>query len=108
MKLTIGEAREFVRARLDELAAQEGDMLLGTIDDRNLDNTIDSLLEDAITYIHLAAPASLMEGPILTESNFAPGDLSITDRVLDIDTALADIEDDSLRFISFQCGDSDI
>ena len=108
MKLTIGEAREFVRARLDELAAQESDMLLGAIDDRNLDNTVDKLLEDAITYIHLAAPASLMEGPILTESNFAPGDLSVRDGVIDIDTALADIGDDILRFISFQCGDSDI
>ncbi len=108
MKLTIGEAREFVRARLDELAAQASDMLLSAIDDRNLDNTIDTLLEDAITYIHLAAPASLMEGPILTESNFAQDDLTIVDRVLDIDTALADIGDDILRFISFQCGDSDI
>lgn len=108
MKLTIGEAREFVRARLDELAAQESDMLLDVIDDRNLDNTIDSLLEDAITYIHLAAPASLMEGPIITESNFAAGELSVLNRVLDVDTALADIEDDILRLISFQCGDSDI
>lgn len=108
MKLTIGEAREFVRARLDELAAQESDMLLSAIDDRNLDNTVDKLIEDAITYIHLAAPASLMEGPLLTESNFAPGDLSVINGVVDIDTALADIEDDILRFISFQCGDSDI
>ena len=108
MKLTIGEAREFVRARLDELAAQESDMLLSAIDDRNLDNTVDKLIEEAISYIHLAAPASLMEGPILTESNFAEGDLVIKDRVLDIDTALSDINDDILRFISFQCGDSDI
>ena len=108
MKLTIGEAREFVRARLDELAAQESDMLLSAIDDRNLDNTVDTLLEEAVTYIHLAAPASLMEGPILSEANFAPGDLTVTDRVVDIDTALADIDDDILRFISFQCGDSDI
>lgn len=108
MKLTIGEAREFVRARLDELAAQASDMLLDAIDDRNLDNTIDKLLEDAVTYIHLAAPASLMEGPILTEGNFLPGDLSVTNRVLEIDTALSDIEDDILRMISFQCGDSDI
>lgn len=108
MKLTIGEAREFVRARLDELASQASDMLLDTIDDRNLDTTIDSLLEDAITYIHLAAPASLMEGPIITESSFAAGDLAVTDRVLDIDTALADTDDDILRLISFQCGDSAI
>lgn len=108
MKLTIGEAREFVRARLDELAAQESDMLLNAIDDRNLDKTIDTLIEDAITYIHLAAPASMMEGPILTESDFPMGTLEIDKRVLDIDTALAQTEDEILRLISFQCGDSEI
>lgn len=110
MNLTIGEAKEFVRARLDELSVETSDMLLNNIDDQNLDNSIEKLIEDAITYVHLAAPAVLMEGLILSESSFQPSGISVRYRMLEIDTAALTPEADTdiLRLVSFQCGDSDI
>lgn len=105
MELYISEIREFVRARIDELAAEESDMLLDEIDDRNLNTTIDKSVEEAIAYIHRKAPASLMEGRILSHADLA-GCVSLEDGVIDIDLINADLNEDVLRLVSFKAGDS--
>lgn len=105
MNLYISEAIQFVRSRLDELSIQESELLANSVDNLNLDETIVSLLEEAVSYVHQAAPASLMEGLILTQDDLKDY-WSVRDGVLDID--LVGANKDMLRIISFKAADSDI
>lgn len=106
MNLTISEAKLFVRARMDELAQTNSDMLVDADDDRNLGLTIEKLLPEAIAAVHLSAPASLLEGPVIHKDN-AGIVTSVADRVVSIDFGDDSITNkiNLLRLISFKCGD---
>lgn len=112
MNLSIEEAKEFVRARLDELSQFNSALLADAEDDRNLGLTIEKLLPEAIEAVHLAAPASLMEGPTIDESVADSYPESVTllkGGVLDIDLSLLpEGTADMLRLISFIAEDSDV
>ena len=84
MNLYISEAIAFVRARLDEMAQVDSDMVVDIVDDRNLNLTVENLLPEAIEDVHLAAPASLLEGLKFAEdsTNFTVG---IANGVIDVD-----------------------
>lgn len=105
MNLYISEAIQFVRSRLDELSIQESELLVNTVDNLNLDETIVSLLEEAVSYVHQTAPASLMEGPTLTQDDLQ-GSWSVNNGIIDIN--LEGAKEDALRLISFKAGDSDV
>ena len=107
MNLYISEAIEFVRTRLDELAASSSDMVVDTVDDRNLNNTVEKLLPEAVEEVHLAAPASLLEGFKFTEgaSVFR---VSLSNGVIDVDfrNPRQDADGfDVLRLAYFKCAD---
>lgn len=59
--MRLSDAISFVRARMDEIAFEQGDMIPVAQDDRNLDNTIGQLLPEAVRVVVLAAPAHLLE-----------------------------------------------
>lgn len=102
-KLYIEDAVAFVRSRLDELSQEDSDMLVDTIDDRNLNLTISSLIEEAVESIHLAAPAASMDGYEINEDSEGIT-ASVSDGVLDIN--LSSFESGILRLISFRAGDN--
>lgn len=62
MELALNDAIRQVRTRLDELSAEETDMMLSSADDRNLETTIEELMPEAIKSVHLSAPLSLLRG----------------------------------------------
>lgn len=105
MHLTINEAKTFVRARLDELSQTSSDMLLDSVDDRNLGRTVEEMLPEAITAVHLAAPASLIDNADeYTEGSSANITYSVTDKILDI-AFTSGGDTNILRFVSFKCSD---
>lgn len=112
MNLYIKDAVDFVRSRMDEMSFVPSEMVTGgEPDDRNLEETVERLLKEAIISVHTEAPASLMEGKKLTES--AP----LTVMTHSVDTngvltlnftdALSIKAPDILRLVSFKAGDSD-
>lgn len=106
MSLSISSAIEFVRASIDELSQHPGDMLIGPEDDRNLDLTVEKLLPTAIEFVHMHAPAELMEG-LLLNASMLTSYVTVKDRVIDIN--FADSEQYKiLRLTAFKAGDSDI
>jgi len=111
MNLTIGTARDYVRSRIDELPI-DSVMLSQSVDDANMNSMIDKNIEEAIRYIHLTAPAVLMEGLELTQADTSSDGsgstvkANRTDSVLDIDFSTGTI--DVLRVVSFKAGDSSI
>lgn len=107
MNLYISEAIEFVRARMDELSVLDSDMAEEYQDDRNLDNTVEKLLPEAVEEVHLAAPASLLEGSKFAEdsTNFT---VSLSNGVIDIDFGSPGQGADGfdvLRLVYFKCAD---
>lgn len=106
MNLSISEAKLFVKARMDELAQTNSDMLVDANDERNLGLTIEKLLPEAIVAVHLSAPASLLEGPIIDQDSTGIV-TSLNNRVISIDFGAEAITDkiNLLRLISFKCGD---
>ena len=111
MNLTIGTAREYVRSRIDELPISAS-MLSQSVDDENMNSLVDKNLEEAIRYIHLTAPAVLMEGLKLTKADTTTTGEGNTvkathrDSVLDIDFSTSTI--DVLRIVSFKTESSPI
>lgn len=109
MNLYISEAIAFVRARLDEIAQSDSDMVVDTVDDRNFNTTVEKLLPEAIEDAHLAAPASLLEGFVFPqESTPAPFTKSLTDGVIDVDFRTPESGNDGfdvLRLVWFKCAD---
>lgn len=106
MSLSVRSAIEFVRASIDELSQQEGDMLVGPQDDRNLDLTVEKLLPSAIEFVHLHAPAELMEG-ILLNASMLRSFVTVKDRVIDINFAQSETIK-VLRLTAFKAADSDV
>lgn len=106
--ITIAEAIRYVRLRLDELAAQDSDMLVAEIDDRNLGNSVALMIRDSVEFIHRTSPIELV-APVAAEyTEEDAGDIaySVTGGVLDIAVdAASDIN--VLRFASLKVGDSD-
>ena len=105
MNLTIAKAKEFVRARIDELPPDSSEMLNASddgIDDLNLESTVEKCLEEAITWVHTHAPLSLLEA----QSNIYPGDCDVS---LNGTTKVATLQAELpvLRLVNLRCGDSD-
>ena len=106
MNLYISEAVAFVRARLDEIAQSDSDMVGDTVDDRNLDSTVEKLLPDAIEDVHLVAPASLLEGHVFSSGGTVPfSHAQAQDGVIDVDFRDQDPGFDVLRLVWFKCSD---
>ena len=104
MNLYISEAIAFVRARLDEISQSASDMVVDTVDDRNLDMTVEKLLPEAIEDVHIAAPASLLEGSVFSSGNAGPFSKSQEDGIIDIDfRSPAQGSFDVLRLVWFKC-----
>lgn len=111
MNLTLATAKEFVRARIDELPFDASDMLADELDDRNLGTTIEKLLPEAIRKVHLETPAMRIEGIAIdetSESVIAAIDMG----VLDLSFLDEEIEEqnrlDVLRVLTFRSADSNI
>lgn len=105
MNLYTSEAIAFVRTRLDEISQTSSDMILDSVDDRNLERTVEELLPDVIEEVHLASPASLLEGSILAEDSgtFSVG---LSDGIIDVDFRNpSGAGMDVLRLVWFKCVD---
>lgn len=106
MNLSVSSAIEFVRASIDELAQNSSDMLASDLDDRNLDLTVEKLLPAAVEFIHLHAPAELMEG-LLLNASMLTSFVTVENRVIDINFASSETYK-ILRLTAFKAGDSDV
>lgn len=107
MILYISEAIAFVRARLDEIARSDSDMAVEAQDDRNLERTVSGLLPEAVEEVHLAAPASLLEGDKFGPASSMFG-VGLTSGVIDIDFRNPEAGNpgfDVLRLVYFKCED---
>lgn len=82
MRLTIADAKTFVRARIDELSQVDSDMVLDTVDDRNLGLTVEKSMEEAVNWVHLHAPASMLF-PTVSITGSSSG-VSLSGGVIDI------------------------
>lgn len=104
MYITFEQAQEFVRSRIDELSQVESDLLVSTIDDRNLNLTVAKHLPEAIIRVHLDAPVLMVEESVKLE----PGNRSVSVKI-DKTTGVADISIpgvDVLRLVRLQASDS--
>lgn len=64
--MRLSDAISFVRARLDEIAFNQDDMITDvTQDDRNLDTTVERLLPEAAEVVFLSAPVHLLEAEVI-------------------------------------------
>lgn len=105
--ITIDEAIRYVRLRLDEVSAEDSDMVVAEIDDRNLGTSVSEMLRDSVEFIHKTSPIELVAPVAVSLDEFDDDQLevSLADGVLDIaflnnSSALA------LRFASLKVGDS--
>lgn len=110
--LSVSEALAFVRARYDEIAFNNTDMISNpAMDDRNFEATLLKLLPEAITSVHLEAPSYLMEGESQDASHINITTYTGKNYVL---VELNDPEDVDgnalpvLRLVSLKASDSDI
>lgn len=95
--MQVSSAIAFVRARMDEIAFEQGDMIPVAQDDRNLDNTIGQLLPEAVQVVVLASPAHLLESDsVETQSAIASGPVDMS------------VDDDFLRMVYMKASDSDV
>lgn len=100
--LFIEDAVDAVRARMDELAERDSDMYTIVADDRNLSNTIEKLLPEAIETVQLSSPASLLEGiKYQTDELTYSSDNNTSVEIEKKDTPI-------LRLVSLQGSNSDI
>lgn len=111
MKLYLTDAQKFVRSRLDEISQTDSDMMLSTVDDRNLNKTVEECIEEAIRYIHLNAPVQMLE-PTYSLKN-EDGETASEDKVYvyEIEDGVVTVsvrEMDLLRLVYFKAGDSNI
>ena len=107
MNLYISEAIAFVRTRLDEISQTASDMIVSGTDDRNLEKTVEGLLPESIEEVHLAAPASLLEGAVYSE-DAGVFSVELNDGVIDVDFRNPDLIGggfDVLRLVWFKCVD---
>lgn len=63
--MQVSSAIAFVRARMDEIAFEQGDMIPVAQDDRNLDTTIERLLPEAVRVVVLSAPVHLLDAEVI-------------------------------------------
>lgn len=112
MRITLSEAIEFVRARIDELSFSNDDMIFPADDDRNFDNTVEKLLPEAAEYVYRASPAGYLEPEseiYVPEVGFATE--GITSSALLDDGSIRVVvptDSDFFRFVSFKSSDSDV
>ena len=105
--ITIDEAIRYVRLRLDEASAEDSDMVVAEIDDRNLGTSVTEMLRDSVEFIHKTSPIELVAPVAVSLDEFDDDqlDVSLADGVLDI----AFLNNSSalvLRFASLKVGDS--
>lgn len=72
--LTLSKSISFVRARIDEIAYNQDDMILAALDDRNLDTTIEQLLPEAAEVVFLSVPVQTLEPEVEFDSATATVD----------------------------------
>jgi hypothetical protein len=73
--LTLSKSISFVRARIDEIAYNQDDMILAALDDRNLDTTIEQLLPESAEVVFRSVPVQMLEPEVEFDSSTAtPGD----------------------------------
>lgn len=60
--LTLSEAQAFVRKSMDELADNESYMMAQDLDKEYIDRIISESIVEAITFVHLSAPAAMLQG----------------------------------------------
>lgn len=112
MRITLSQAIEFVRARMDELSFDNDDMISPADDDRNFDTTVEKLLPEAAEFIVRAAPANLLEPEkaIVVGSAGSAAD-GIESSSLEEDGSIrvsVSLASGFLRVVAFKCADSDI
>ena len=112
MRLSLSNAIEFVRARMDELSYSNDDMIVPADDDRNFDTTVEKLLPEAAEFVYRAAPARLLEPETEME---IPSVGYISDRVESTELLengairlVIPLDSGYLRFVSFKSTDSDV
>lgn len=106
-KITFFEAKNFVRASIDELA-EPSDMLVDEIlDDRNLHLTVKHILPEAFNTIILNAPSNMLEGL----NDLGALDCTINKgeiQYLSIEPDFQNEDDEFLRLASFRAHGSDV
>lgn len=93
--MLLSDAISYVRARLDEIAFNQDDMIGAEQDDRNLDTTVERLLPEAVKVVVLSAPAHLLEPDTIKTQ--------VADNI-----AVIVIVEDFLRMVYMKATDSDI
>lgn len=103
--VTLSEAIEFVRTRLDEVAADSSDNLAAEIDDTNLELTVEKLLPESVEYVHRTGPRELVAPVAETLTDLSDGVTATreSDNSLDI-TFAATLH--VMRILSFRAWDS--
>lgn len=104
--VTIGEAVQFVRTRLDEVAADSSDNLAAEIDDTNLELTVERLLPESVEYVHRTAPRELVAPVAETLTDLTTGvtaEFLASDNSVDI-TFASSLH--VMRILSFRAWDS--
>lgn len=94
--MLLSDAISFVRARLDEIAFNQDDMISAAQDDRNLDTTVERLLPEAAEVVFLSAPAHLLEAETTETKQNQYGAVNIVPA------------GDFLRLVYVKASDSDI
>ena len=94
--MLLSTAISFVRARLDEIAFNNDDMILAAQDDRNLDTTIERLLPGAVKVVVLSAPAHLLEPESFITKTHVVGAVDV------------EIPSDFLRMVYMKSSESDV
>lgn len=108
MNLALSTAIAFVRSRMDEIAFNPGDMIDASLDDRNLETTVEKLLPESAEAIILSAPAGMLE-PEYTYSVGVQDSLpAVFDSAVLSSGALRMVVNDAsfLRLVSFKASDS--
>ncbi len=94
--MLLSNAISFVRARLDEIAFNQDDMISAAQDDRNLDTTVERLFPEAAEVVFLSAPAHLLEAETTETKQNQYGAVNIVPA------------GDFLRLVYVKASDSDI
>ena len=110
--MQLSDAISFVRARLDEIAFNNDDMILAADDDRNLDTTIEQLLPEAVEVVLRSAPEGLLQPQYEVDTTAAQLPVYVDDVDSDSTAQTLSVELNEqakfLRLVYFKAEDSDV
>ena len=110
--MLLSNAISFVRARLDEIAFNNDDMILAAQDDRNLDTTIERLLPEAVEVVLLSAPEGLLQPQYEVDTTVSPLPVFVERIASDSTAQTIEVELSAqarfIRLVYFKAGDSDV